>query len=83
MEITSKVFALGNSNAIRIPRILMEVLELQTGDAIVMEVTGRDELIIRKPESSGYPSIRELMAGYDGPRPQEPASAGTVGRERI
>ena len=82
MEVSSKVFALGNSNAIRIPRILMEIMELHAEDPITMEVTGKNELIIRKQTPTAYPSIRELMAGYTGVTPEEPGG-GIVGRELI
>ena len=83
MEITGKVFALGNSNAIRIPHILMEALALKTDDPITLEVVGKDKLVIRKQALAPYPSIRALFAGYAGERPREMESAGTVGRELI
>ena len=83
MEITGKVFALGNSNAIRLPHIIMEALALKTDDPITLEVVGKDELIIRKKRSSGYPSIRELMAGHSGDRPGEMTCGTRVGRELI
>ncbi len=83
MEIAGKIFALGNSNAIRIPHILMEALGLKSGDPITLEVVGKDELVIRKQCAAPYPSIRELFAGYTGERPQEMESSGAVGRELI
>ena len=83
MELTSRVFALGNSNAIRLPRIIMEALSLKAEDPITIEVVGQEELVIRKKEKSGYPSIRELFDGYEGPRPTEMDSSGPVGRELI
>ncbi len=83
MEFTSKVFALGNSNAIRLPRIVMEAMSLKTDDPITIEVVDPNELIIRKQKTAAYPSIRELFAGYEGERPAEMDAAGTVGREMI
>lgn len=83
MEITSKVFALGNSNAIRLPHIVMEALALKSDDPITLEVVGQEELIIRKQTPSGYPSIRQLMAGYTGEGPTEMDCGGRMGRELI
>ena len=83
MELTSRVFALGNSNAIRLPRIIMEAMSLKTDDPITIEVVGQNELVIRKQKTAAYPSIRELLDGYDGGRPAEMDAAGTVGREMI
>jgi len=83
MELTSRVFALGNSNAIRLPRIIMEAMSLKTNDPITIEVVDSSELIIRKQKTTTYPSIRELFAGYEGGRPAEIDAACTVGRELI
>ena len=71
MGFTSRVFALGISNAIRLPRIVMEALSLKAEDPITIEVVGQDELVMRKKGKSGYPSIRELFDGYEGSRPAE------------
>ena len=83
MEITSRVFALGNSNAIRLPRIVMEAMSLKTDDPITIEVVNPGELIIRRQKSAAYPSIRELFAGYTGGHPAEMDASGIVGRELI
>ena len=83
MEYTSRVFALGNSNAIRLPRIVMEAMSLKTDDPITIEVVNSGELIIRKQKSAAYPSIRELFAGYAGRHPTEMDTSGMVGRELI
>ncbi|MBO7405908.1 MAG: AbrB/MazE/SpoVT family DNA-binding domain-containing protein [Clostridia bacterium] len=84
MEIASRVFALGNSNAIRLPRLIMEALSLKTDDPITIEVVNKDEIVIKKQKEDRYPSIRELFAGYNGGYKAEEISAcGTVGRELI
>lgn len=83
MQINSKVFALGNSNAIRLPRIVMEALALKTDDPVTLEVVGPCELLIRKPTLPHRPSIRDLMAGWQGDRPAETESSGTVGKEQL
>ena len=83
MEFTSRVFALGNSNAIRLPRIIMEAMSLKTDDPITIEVVDPSELIIRKRKTAAYPSIRELFAGYKGERPVEMDASGMVGKELI
>ena len=84
MELTSRVFALGNSNAIRLPRIIMEAMSLKTDDPITIEVATPSELIIRKQKSAAYPSIRDLFAGYEGDyKAEELPASGTVGKELI
>ena len=85
MELTSKVFALGNSNAIRFPQLVMEALSLATGDSIVMEIVNNREVAIRKACSDeAYPSIKSLLAGYSGEyHPSEMAPFGMVGKELI
>ncbi len=85
MEIATKVFSLGNSNAIRIPRLLMEAMSLKPEDSVTIEVIGNSEMVIRKTACENtYPSIRELFAGYSGDyRPTEPEGDALVGRELI
>ena len=83
MEISSRVFSLGNSNAIRVPRLIMEALSLHTDDPITMEVVNQDELLIKKQKKQGsYPSIKELFSGYDGNAAvYEMEAEDAVGRE--
>lgn len=83
MEISGNIFSLGNSHAIRLPRIVMEALALKADDPITLEVVGQRELLIRKQIPSTHPSIWELMAGWKGERPTELESAGAVGRKQI
>lgn len=85
MVISSRIFSLGNSNAIRIPRVIMEALSFSTDEPITLEVTGQNQLVISKEKPSmEYPSIKELFAGYSGSyRPSEIESTGLLGRELI
>lgn len=85
MEIATKVFALGNSNAIRIPRLLMEAMSLKAGDSVTIEVIGNSEMVVRKSNGgSSYPSIREMFDGYEGEyKPVEMDADDMVGRELI
>ena len=85
MELATKVFALGNSNAVRFPQIVMEALSLRTGDPIVMEIVNNKEITIRKETvEEPYPSIRALFAGYSGDYcPVEIDSGEIVGKELI
>ena len=85
MEVASRVFALGNSNAVRIPRFIMDALSLKANDPVVMEVRGNDEMVVKKQgKREAYPSINELFEGYTGTyRPTEMDIGGIVGREMI
>ena len=84
MEVASRVFVLGNSNAIRIPRLVMDALSLRANDPVTMEVRD-NEMVIRKQErKAAYPSINELFEGYTGTyQPTEIEANGIVGREMI
>lgn len=85
MEISTKVFALGNSNAIRLPRLVMEAMGLKAEEPITLELVNNQELIVRKETvQKEYPSIKELFAGYHGGyRPAEADGDDGVGREVI
>lgn len=82
MEISAKVFPLENSNAIRIPELLMKVMSLKDGDSVIIEALGHDKMIVRKNgEGNHYPSIAELFQGYSGSyQPVEMGGEDMVGR---
>ncbi len=66
MEFISKVFSLGNSSAVRIPKLVLDSLGLKADDRISMDVSD-DRIVIRKIGSEQkYPSIDELFKGYEG-----------------
>ena len=82
METAGKVFAIGNSNAIRIPKIIMDALLLKSGDRVTIETKGESIIIRKKEATTGYPSIDELFEGYSGTyRPVEMDASDCVGRE--
>lgn len=85
MELATKVFALGNSNAVRLPRSVMEALSLRTDDPITIEVISSSEIILKKGESKEhYPSIKTLFSGYTvNDKPTEMESCEAIGRELI
>ena len=85
MEIASKVFSLGNSNAIRLPHLMMEALSLKAGDPITIEVLNHQELLVKKTANRAtYPSIRELFAGYSGDyKPLEMEADDGIGKELL
>ena len=84
MEIASRVFSLGNSNAVRIPCVIMDALSLQANDPVTMEVRDNEMIIKKQERKTAYPSIGELFEGYTGTyQPTEIEAGGIVGRELI
>ena len=84
MEVASRVFVLGNSNAIRIPRLVMDALSLHASDPVTMEVRDNEIIIKKQGRKTAYPSISELFEGYTGTyQPTEMEANGIVGREMI
>ncbi|MDO4199132.1 MAG: hypothetical protein Q4D13_09130 [Erysipelotrichaceae bacterium] len=59
----STVFKLGNSNAIRLSKTMMEALDLKTDDEIEISISDH-KLTIEK--SYKRKSIEDLFAGYEG-----------------
>lgn len=61
----------GNSNGVRIPKHIMQFLEVETNDSIIVEmeqVYGKKRLIIEseKSKETDALTIEELFADYDG-----------------
>ena len=85
MVLSTKIFALGNSNAVRLPRVVMEALSLCTDDPITIEVTGDNEIMLKKSvPKEPYPAIKTLFAGYSGGyKPTEMDSCEAMGSEEI
>ena len=84
MEVASRIFVLGNSNAIRIPRLIMDALSLRANDPVTMEVRDNQMIIKKQEQKTTYPSISELFEGYTGTyQPTEIEAGGIVGREMI
>ena len=84
MEIASRVFSLGNSNAVRIPRVIMDALSLQANDPVTMEVRDNEMIIKKQERKTADPASGELFEGYTGTyQPTEIEAGGIVGRELI
>ena len=85
MEVSAKVFTIGNSNAVRIPRLIMKTLSWNANDYVNMRLNDDKELIISKKNANKeYPSIRELFSGYTGNyNPKEFAPNDRRGMELI
>lgn len=77
MKIKSKIFSLGNSNAVRIPKNIMKSISLKPDDDITIEV-GNDELIIKKAMPS---TVSELFQNYKGKYTVEEICDKAVGEE--
>lgn len=85
MEVSAKVFTIGNSNAVRIPKLIMKTLSWSANDYVNMRLNEDNELIISKKNSkTEYPSIKELFMGYTGDyKPEELAPNDRRGMELI
>ena len=78
-QVTLKAW--GNSFGIRIPRKVMELLQLQKDDVLLLE-TSEDALLIRK--AFRHKSFEERLAEYDGNICVEPFDWGDAkGRELL
>ncbi len=55
----------GNSQGIRIPKQILQKLDLKTSDLIDLSIE-KDKLIIKKSKNHKRKSIVELFANYEG-----------------
>ena len=53
----------GNSDAIRIPKILSEALGIESGDKVELTIE-KDTLVIKKAELKGRELVAELLSEY-------------------
>ena len=86
MEVAAKIFAIGNSNAVRIPLLMMKSLSWRAKDHVMVRLDeDNKQLVISKASHErNYPSLRELFAGYSGNySAQEFAPNDRRGRELI
>lgn len=60
----TRVLKWGNSDAVRIPKVILKELNLTTNDAINIEKDG-DRIIITKV-SRGYKTLEERFENYHG-----------------
>jgi len=59
---TTNIFKLGNSNAIRIPKPFIESMKLKTNDEIEL-ILEQDKIVIKKINKNK--SIKDLFNNYD------------------
>lgn len=77
-----KITKWGNSQGIRLPMAVMELLSLKTGDELQMKVENNS--ITLTPNKKRRMSIAERFANYEGPTQQEEIwSDEVVGKEEI
>ncbi len=55
----------GNSQAIRIPKNVLEALQWRVNDKVEIEI-GDGKLAISKAETRQYTSLAQLFEGYEG-----------------
>jgi len=77
---TTQIQKWGNSQGVRIPKNILNELQLSIDEKVVIEV--REEQIIIKKEDMPRKNIKELFAGYDGDYERTDVSWGKpVGKE--
>lgn len=59
----------GNSEAIRIPKILADTLGIHSGDQVELTIEN-DSLVIRKPELKGRELVASLLENFDAEKYQ-------------
>jgi antitoxin MazE len=69
----------GNSNAIRLPKSILESVRLAENDQV--EIIAEDGLIRIQPVRRTPASLEELFAGYAGSYVCSEADTGFMGRE--
>lgn len=84
MNYNSHFFTVGNSQAIRVPKKLLEFLGFHAGEKVTISADGQNNsIIIKKATPNSYKSIKELFAGYDasGYTPTEWDTGKSLGKE--
>ena len=83
MNYQTHIFMAGNSQAVRIPKALLEFLGFGSGDKVVLSADQEtNAIIIQKAKPEPYKSIKDLFAGYEGGyTPMEWDTGKSVGRE--
>lgn len=79
MERTATLTKIGNSQGIVIPLPICRLLNLQVGDAVTLGVEEGLQRLTVEPKRS-Y-TLEALMAGYDGPQPEEYDWGAPAGKE--
>ena len=67
MNYDTSIFALGNSHAIRLPKILLDALNFNLDEKVVISMNDdSDTIIIKKASPKVYKSIKDRFVGYTG-----------------
>ena len=69
----------GNSNAVRLPKVILDVLHLRENDKV--EIVAQDNQIVLRPAKKKYSSLEEVFEGWEGTYEFEEVIKGTAGRE--
>ena len=76
----AKILKWGNSDAVRLPKVIMKELKLQTGDSICITREG-NKIVLTKIKKQ-YKSLEERFADYKGNfKPTEMDWGKPVGNE--
>ena len=84
MNYKTHIFSVGNSQAVRLPKKLLDFLEYKAGEEVVISAySERKIILIEKAVPCTYKSIKELFAGYesDGYIPTEWDTGKSFGKE--
>ena len=71
----------GNSNAVRIPKPLLESVKLRENERV--EITADEHGIHIKPLQRKYKNLDELFEGYEGNYDFEVIDFGRTGKEEL
>ena len=58
----------GNSNAVRLPKGILEALHLKENDPV--EIVAEETQIVLRPKKRKHASLEELFAGWNGEMPE-------------
>ena len=85
MNYQTHIFMTGNSQAVRLPKALLEFLGFGSGDEVTLSADQEaNAIIIQKAKPVPYKSIKDLFAGYSGDyRPAEWDTGQGVGKELL
>ena len=79
MSTITKLSKWGTAQGIRIPKPFCEFLDLGIGDSLALDI--KDNMITIKKAIPKTNTVESLMAGYDGPQPEEYDWGAPVGKE--
>ena len=71
----------GNSNAVRLPKAILDVLNMRENDKV--EILSENHQIIIRPAKRKYTCLDEIFEGYTENYVCSEAETGTFGREEL